>query len=455
MNIYLRIEILARELEGRLLLALAAAERGHRVLMGDLSALLSHRIWLPPGIFHDKSLTPARSKLALHARLSERGFLVTSQDEEHGLLDEFGTWADFAAKRFSDRSLAGAARAFMWGPHDHRILTDLYPQYADRIVRTGSPRVDLWRPELTPLHASRALDGIDATRPYILFAHQGAIVMDHNPFWQRIADQRPHYFRGDDDPFEWGWYRRCAGEVRYLEHLIPAIRAVASANPDAQLVIRPHPLDADGSWRALVGDLPNLVITRAGTASTWLRRASLVVHNGSTVGFEAAAAGVPLVSFRPVEDRDGYVSNRLGRSAHTRDELLGLVRLALDGGAPEGGWHAPGGVLEDRLGPLSGPLAADRIVDEWEAVGATVADAPAFDARRARVLGGSHRTAGRVRVALRGGVGRSGFVTGHKFAELPIRQVIGVAADLRRALGRFDGVRIVRRGRRLVEVAPR
>jgi surface carbohydrate biosynthesis protein len=328
-NIYLKVEILAREIEGRLLLALAAAERGHRVLMGDFKALLSHRLWLPPGIYHDNSLTPSAKKLALHARLRDSGFLVTSQDEEHGLLDEFGTWEDFAARRFSSESLAGAARSFMWGPHDHATLSRLHPESADRIVRTSSPRADLWRPALDEFYAGRELPGIDAERPFILFAHQSAIVLDRNPFWQRIADQRQRYFTGDDDDREWGWYRRCVGEVRYLEHLVPAIRAVGRANPQAQLVIRPHPLDAEGAWEAIVGDVPNVIVARGGTASGWIRRAAMVVHNGSTIGFEAAASARPLVSFRPTDDRADFVSNRLGRSARSSDELVALARLAL------------------------------------------------------------------------------------------------------------------------------
>ena len=34
MNIYIKIEVKRRELESRLLLAMAAAERGHQVLLG-------------------------------------------------------------------------------------------------------------------------------------------------------------------------------------------------------------------------------------------------------------------------------------------------------------------------------------------------------------------------------------------------------------------------------------
>ena len=452
MNIYLKVEILTREIEGRLLLGLAAAERGHRVLMGDLKALLGHRLWLPPGIYHDNSLTPSSKKLALHARLRDAGFLVTSQDEEHGLLDEFGTWEDFAARRFSAGSVAGAARCFMWGPHDHATLSRLHPTSAPHIVQTGSPRVDLWRPQLDRFYESRELPGIDASRPFILFAHQSAIILDRNPFWQRIADQRPRYFVGDDDDRERGWYRRCVGEMRYLEHLMPAIRAVARANPAVQVVIRPHPLDSDGSWEALVGEIPNIVVEPRGTASGWIRRAAAIIHNGSTIGFEAAAAARPLIAFQPTTDRAAFVSNRLGRSAASTEELLGLVRHAVDGTAPAGGWHPPGGPLTERLGSLDGPLAADRIVDEWETVGRDLLEGSSLHAARARRVADAHRVVGRLRTRLRTRDGQDGFLTDHKFSAIRIDEVRRLADDLRRTLGRFDDVDVRSRGPRLIEL---
>lgn len=451
-NIYLKVEILAREIDGRLLLGLVAAERGHRVLLGDVRPMLSHRLWVPPGIFHDKTLTPSTSRLRLQALLHEQGFRFTSQDEEHGLLDEFGTWEDFADRRFSAETLALADRSFMWGPHDTAILQRLHPEAADRIVDTGSPRVDLWRPALQAFHADRELPGLVDGEPFVLFAHQSAIIMDRNPFWQRIKDQRPVYFRGDDDDWERGWYRRCVDEVRYLEHLIPAIRATARANPGVRIVIRPHPLDADGSWEALVGDIPELLVTRVGTASAWMSRASVIVHNGSTIGFEAAAAARPLISYRPTDARDRYVSNRLGRTAGDVDELLDLVRSALAGDEPAGGWHRPGGVLTERLGTLDGPLAADRIVDEWERIGEGLEDVDPFSARRSSMLGSAHRAVGRARTALRAGSPAAGFVTDHKFRALPFDEAQRFASGLQRTLGRFGDVRLIRRGRRLLEL---
>ena len=84
MNIYIPIEVKVRELEGRTLLALAAAERGHRVLIGSKKDTLIPAVQgkLPSGVIHMKSLTPSEQMLDQLQHLKKNGFVVTSQDEE-------------------------------------------------------------------------------------------------------------------------------------------------------------------------------------------------------------------------------------------------------------------------------------------------------------------------------------------------------------------------------------
>lgn len=57
MNIYISIELSARELDGRLLLAVIAASKGHTVLVGDKSLLFrgARSGALAPGVFHKKA----------------------------------------------------------------------------------------------------------------------------------------------------------------------------------------------------------------------------------------------------------------------------------------------------------------------------------------------------------------------------------------------------------------
>ena len=69
MNIYLHIELAVRELDSKLLLATLAASRGHQVIISDLESIIKGMNMgiLSPGIFHTKSLTPAKHKIATPA----------------------------------------------------------------------------------------------------------------------------------------------------------------------------------------------------------------------------------------------------------------------------------------------------------------------------------------------------------------------------------------------------
>src|SRR6056297_3421602 len=145
MNIYIPIEIKVRELEGRLLLALAAAERGHSVIVGEKKDTigLANKGLLPPGLIHLKSITPHESMKKMLARLKKNGHAVTVQDEESGLLDE--TYDTFARLRFSEETIKSVDKVLAWGEYDSRSLKQYYSSQSDKIVVTGSPRVDFWR----------------------------------------------------------------------------------------------------------------------------------------------------------------------------------------------------------------------------------------------------------------------------------------------------------------------
>ena len=76
MNIYMHVEISARELDSKLLLATLAASRGHEVIISDISGIVNgaNNDTLAPGIFHTKSLTPTKNKIARHQLFINKNF---------------------------------------------------------------------------------------------------------------------------------------------------------------------------------------------------------------------------------------------------------------------------------------------------------------------------------------------------------------------------------------------
>jgi len=449
MNIVIQMEIKARELESRGLLALVAAERGHHVVLGDVRRYLTARMHdFSPGVFHDKSLTPSNAKRTLFARLEEHGSLLTSQDEEHWLnLPNFDVPA---VRRFSAETLGRASASFAWGDHERDALVDRYPEHRDRIVASGSPRVDLWSPALRPYHVSEPLPGVPDGRPFILFASNFGLVLEVNRFWVRIRDKRQH-FHGTDDVYEFERYDAIADKMRVLRDFVRAIRHLATSRPDMLVVVRPHPLDVDGAWDDLIGAIPNVLISRERSLNAWIRRATAVVHNGCTTGWESAVAQTPTIAFHPEGIFAELPVNGLGRRAATLDALDEQLDFILSGDGRPDATDDADVLLHRRLAIDPQRLAADHIVDHWDELPAPRARPNDIDRiLRGRRLLEARQRAGTVKRSLVGPLARlrgdrgapSGpaFITAHKFPPITRDEVRSVVDGLSRVLHRFDAV---------------
>lgn len=477
MNIYIQMEIVARELEGRLLLALAAAERGHRVLLGEVQRLLSFRpSLLPPGIFHDKSLTPTARKIDFFGRLRDAGHLITSQDEEHWLA--LPSYDVPAVRRFSEETLDLASRSFAWGPHEAEALRNRYPEFDEcRIVATGSPRTDYWRPEFKGFHETQPLRSLKHQGGYLLVSSNFSIALDVNSFWIRMRDKR-HHFIGLEDSFEFDRYSFASIKYRLLGEFVRAVRVLATRMPETLIVIRPHPIEARGAWNDLIGPIPNVLVSREGSLSTWISGSRAVIQNDCTSAYEAAVAGVPVISFCPDGIFKDHPANLLGRRADDREALVALAReaysldpVARNAWIPEAGIE----VLRRRLTSADHELAADRMAEHWTQLSESQAGGPRpwprsrvlavrtrieASERAARVRDWA-RTTGEVAVERFGRRAHAderptgAFATSHKFPALRRQRVDGIVRGLQGALGRFRGLHVRLLADDLIEVRPR
>lgn len=372
MNIYIPIEVKIRELEGRTLLALAAAERGHQVLLGSKMDALIPAVdgHLPPGIVHMKSLTPSDQMLDQLTKLKSNGHLVTSQDEESGLLDE--SYEKFARIRYSETSIRHAAAVFGWGAFDTDSLKQVYPDFADKMIPTGSPRVDFWRKDFQNyFHLDDKLQKWQ-DKPYLMVVSNFGSVIRSNKIWNVMARLREAGYFDRDPEMELFEYEYSGYMLQLIGHFIKMIRKLAETYPDVNILIRPHPVEAEEAWDLMIGPYPNVHVFREGTISAWIRGASAIIHNGCTSALEAAVSGVPRIAYRPLPSHfEREIPNQLSREAFNMDELLEKVdhilknesskaELSQDKKAEE--------KLARRLANVEGVLAADRIVDAWESV---------------------------------------------------------------------------------------
>ena len=123
----------------KILLAVLAADRGHQVIVSDLSGIERgfRTKFLSPGIFHTKSLTPGKRKLEYHQKIIDKGSLITSIDEEGGLVN-YG-YEGFAKRRYSNHSIGMSSAIFGWGEEDVETLKKIYPKHCVRFWMFSNP----------------------------------------------------------------------------------------------------------------------------------------------------------------------------------------------------------------------------------------------------------------------------------------------------------------------------
>jgi ribosomal protein S14 len=147
--------------------------------------------------------------------------------------------------------------------------------------------------------------------------------------------------------------------------------------------------------------------------------------------------------------------------ASDEHELLDRVSAVLAAGSDAALAAEDEEFLASRLAGLVGPLAADRIVDEWERM-APPSESGRVEqvARHAGQLSSTRRTLGLLRNALRpwakagpepgSGKGPYAMEVEHKFPSLDVDALRADAARLAAHLGRFQDVEIVQIGDREV-----
>src|SRR3546814_18626727 len=142
-SILLPIEVQSRELDGKLVLACTAAERGHTVFFGCRTRMhrAAHR--LPPSLYLGKGLT--RRALKSFDAMGRLGHKVMAWDEE-GLV--YMTPEMYRRRKLSPATLARPDMLFAWGADNAEIWRGSNGYRGQPIVGSGNARADRMRPEL-------------------------------------------------------------------------------------------------------------------------------------------------------------------------------------------------------------------------------------------------------------------------------------------------------------------
>lgn len=329
MNIYIHLENIIRELDSKLLLASLAASRGHKVLISNIGSIEKGIQWgfLPPGIFHTKSLTPSIKKINLHKSIISKGNLITSIDEEAGLIQN--NYEIFVKERFSNETIKDVSAVFCWGRDDAETLKKIHSKHSTKIFKTGSPRVDLWKPFFLKYWSNpqKKLD-----RPFLLVVSNMSRANFIEPFKNIIKKHKkndlykfkPHLFKYT--------FITASEQYRTMLAFIEAIKFIAEKNKNYDIVLRPHQNEDVESWKIYLEGLPNVYVCREGSVTSWINDSFAVMHNGCTTALEATIRNKPLITYIPNKQElfGNDLPNELGIKVKTKEDLFLKLQYFFD-----------------------------------------------------------------------------------------------------------------------------
>jgi surface carbohydrate biosynthesis protein len=369
MNIYINVEISDRELDGKLLLAVMAAARGHQVIVSDNSGIdrgFRSKLFAP-GIFHTKCITPLDKKVNFHKTLVQNGYLITSIDEEAGL-DMVG-YENFANTRYSELTIDQSSAVFAWGKDDMEFLEKFYPKQKSKLHKTGSPRIDLLNSGfLEYWKVSKKIP----KRPYLLVSSNMGKANYVKPFFQLIKENRDiGYYNRDEKQFKQDFY--WAAEDHHKTHsFIIAMKYLAEKNNGFDIVFRPHPVEDINAWKFYLEGIPNVHVIREGPITPWILNSFALMHSGCTTAMEAIVAKKPVVTYVPFKmNYTSTFTNNFGHHVESLEKLSIIINDIFNGRESKDQndlTNSFSKFFSRKIYLDENQLAAEKIVKIWESL---------------------------------------------------------------------------------------
>lgn len=363
MNIYILTEITKRELDPNILLALTAAQKGYTVFISNMDTIeyLSSKKLITNGIFHTKSLVHDQRKQNLHINLYNLGFKITSVDEENGLVEK--KLDNFCAIRFSQKSLKFAHKIFCWGRDDYNNLIRVYKNHKKKFIKSGAPRIDLWKKKFMPYWLSTR-----KKQKKILVSLNFQLINGFESFEKKIQKlEFAGYFKRS------AFYKKEVIEMsnQYKRDIINfkiLINFLCDKLKDVLFIVRPHPVEKVSTWKKMLKTRDNLVINNDGNFNSVLADSDLLIQCGCTTAFQAAMYDIPIISYSVNHKlkSHGVVANKLGYKISSKEDAKKKIKNFF---LKKQSFKVNNSkVLKKKLFIFRNKLSSSKIVEEWKKI---------------------------------------------------------------------------------------
>ena len=145
--IYISIEVKSRELLSKLFFIADNINENFTFFIGDKLSIKRATKFFGKGIYFYKSIN--KNDTDHISSVKNKKNIYVSLDEEGGYVQSNSKYLDsFLQFRSSFKNMSLVDRVYTWGAFDYKGWKERYKKYSGKIIKTGSPRLDLWRKDV-------------------------------------------------------------------------------------------------------------------------------------------------------------------------------------------------------------------------------------------------------------------------------------------------------------------
>lgn len=362
--LYISVELKARDLDPRLLVAAEAVRQGFHVVFGQQWALSKNIYTVPPGVFLFKTVNEIQATQMVDAK--EAGHVVTATDEE---VLACGCDACFESG-MGPTAAAHLDLFFAQSKHHADIVSGQHPVVAGKVRMTGNPRIDLLSAWGRSSYTEAAMEIRRRIGPFVLFNTNFGWI---NSIWNarenaaEIAIRTGHL--NPDDPDSVAAYKsELAWEKANMAAMEEVLDWMPAGLPELTTVIRPHPAEDASYWTDKYAARPKTKVVTGTAHIPWTMAAKVLVHTTCSTGLEAALLGTPAISITPHPQaaQHGYIlSNEVNPSVETpADACTALSQYLKEITGPISQQKTYSEKLKAIFPNLGGGTAAQKIIEE-------------------------------------------------------------------------------------------
>ncbi|MCK5451613.1 MAG: hypothetical protein KAI70_07605, partial [Candidatus Omnitrophica bacterium] len=327
-TLFLPIEIIARELDSKLLLAHRALDKGYSVVVGTKGAVKKTARAYGSGIYFYKDHSPLSSLLLQELHLA--GLKIVVLDEE-GLV-----WpsSNMYTKRIDDRVFQISEAIFAWGQKQYEVLINTSAGHEKKTHIVGNPRFDI-------LHSKYRQYLKDQSKHHLVFPDKSYVLIN-SAFtpgnWNPLLYGTPSYVehmrdRGlihNDEDFNF-YTKVSENTAKLFDSYVSLLKRLSKSFPDTKFIVRPHPDENQERWHNIFDSFHNVIVENSGSAIYWIMNAKVLIYTGCTTAIEAWAMNKPTLRYHPIPETEfgPYLPNKFGKTIKTEKEVVEELKAVL------------------------------------------------------------------------------------------------------------------------------